>query len=74
MRFASSESAGAAARVVTPASSNGHTTAAGGGGQLMEASMEQLTIPLPPWAIRAGARKDIFFDPSQVRASCPASC
>jgi len=31
--------------------------------------MEQLSIPLPPWAIRAGARKTIYFDPSQVTAA-----
>lgn len=28
--------------------------------------MEQLTIPLPPWAVRAGARQTIYFDPAQV--------
>lgn len=33
---------------------------------LIEASMEQLGMTLPPWAIRAGARKEIFFDPSQA--------
>lgn len=33
---------------------------------LIEASMEQLGMTLPPWAVRAGARKEIFFDPSQA--------
>lgn len=33
---------------------------------VIEASMDQLNMALPSWAIRAGARKDIYFDPSQV--------
>lgn len=47
----------------------------------MEASMEQLSIPLPPWAVRAGARSTIYHDPSQVTAAivtcgglCPGGC
>ncbi len=33
---------------------------------VIEASMDQLNMALPSWAIRAGARKDIYFDPQQV--------
>ncbi|KIZ02592.1 hypothetical protein MNEG_5364 [Monoraphidium neglectum] len=35
----------------------------------MEASLEQLVTPLPPWAIRAGARATIFHDPKQTTAA-----
>jgi len=35
----------------------------------MEASMEMLSIPLPPWAVRAGAREEIYFDPKKVTAA-----
>lgn len=35
----------------------------------LEASMEQLCVPLPPWAVRAGARETIYFDPKQVNAA-----
>eukprot|EP00197_Chlamydomonas_leiostraca_P002149 CAMPEP_0202858042 /NCGR_PEP_ID=MMETSP1391-20130828/732_1 /ASSEMBLY_ACC=CAM_ASM_000867 /TAXON_ID=1034604 /ORGANISM="Chlamydomonas leiostraca, Strain SAG 11-49" /LENGTH=533 /DNA_ID=CAMNT_0049536911 /DNA_START=71 /DNA_END=1672 /DNA_ORIENTATION=+ len=64
MKFASTESAGAASRVMGALSASGHTS-----GAVMEASMEQLSIPLPPWAVRAGARSTIYFDPSQVTAA-----
>ncbi|KAJ9512136.1 hypothetical protein QJQ45_012713 [Haematococcus lacustris] len=63
MKFASAESAGASARVI--ATPGGVT----GGTSVMEASMEQLSIALPPWAIRAGARKEIYFQPQQVTAA-----
>mmetsp|Transcript_34610 Transcript_34610/g.76908 ORF Transcript_34610/g.76908 Transcript_34610/m.76908 type:complete len:538 (-) Transcript_34610:484-2097(-) len=63
MKFASSESAGASAKI---GGANGTPSS---GSALVEASMEQLSIPLPPWAIRAGARKTIYFDPSQVTAA-----
>eukprot|EP00955_Chlamydomonas_euryale_P038993 351270-Chlamydomonas_euryale.AAC.13 len=36
---------------------------------LIEASMEQVGMSLPPWAVRAGARKQIYFDPQQVTAA-----
>lgn len=35
----------------------------------MEASLEQLTTPLPPWAVRAGARETIFHDPRHTTAA-----
>jgi hypothetical protein len=35
----------------------------------MEASLEQLSTPLPPWAIRAGARETIFHDPRNTTAA-----
>ncbi|GLC45531.1 hypothetical protein PLESTB_001203600 [Pleodorina starrii] len=61
MRFASAESAGA--------SRTFNEAQATGGVNVLEASMDQLNMTLPPWAIRAGARKDIFFDPQQVTAA-----
>lgn len=35
----------------------------------MEASLEQLSAPLPPWAIRAGARETIYHDPRHTTAA-----
>jgi hypothetical protein len=35
----------------------------------MEASLEQLTTPLPPWATRAGARETIYHDPLHTTAA-----
>lgn len=35
----------------------------------MEASLEQLSAPLPPWAIRAGAREVIYHDPRNTTAA-----
>eukprot|EP01024_Parvocaulis_polyphysoides_P026548 TRINITY_DN2418_c0_g2_i7.p1 TRINITY_DN2418_c0_g2~~TRINITY_DN2418_c0_g2_i7.p1 ORF type:complete len:471 (-),score=61.02 TRINITY_DN2418_c0_g2_i7:52-1464(-) len=35
----------------------------------MEASMDQACVPLPPWAIRAGARETIYFKPTEVTAA-----
>ena len=29
----------------------------------------QICVPLPPWAVRAGARKKIYFDPAKVNAA-----
>lgn len=29
----------------------------------------QVCVPLPPWAIRAGAREEIYHDPSTVNAA-----
>lgn len=69
MKFASPDSAGAGSRVIGSAlsGSNSHTGHNGAG--LLEASMEQLLIPLPPWAVRAGARREIYYDPTQVTAA-----
>lgn len=65
MKFASVESAGAGMRTAgSPSGSNVHMGQPSGA--LVEASMDQFAIPLPPWAIRAGARQNIYFDPSQV--------
>eukprot|EP01023_Acetabularia_acetabulum_P008938 TRINITY_DN1393_c0_g2_i1.p1 TRINITY_DN1393_c0_g2~~TRINITY_DN1393_c0_g2_i1.p1 ORF type:complete len:553 (-),score=93.04 TRINITY_DN1393_c0_g2_i1:301-1959(-) len=36
---------------------------------IFEASMEQLCIPLPPWAVRAGARETIYFNPTDTTAA-----
>jgi 6-phosphofructokinase 1 len=64
MRFASGMSAGAAEKVVAEA-----TAAQASGVNWMEASLEQLSTPLPPWAIRAGARETIYHDPKQTTAA-----
>ncbi|EFJ49706.1 phosphofructokinase family protein [Volvox carteri f. nagariensis] len=61
MRFASAESAGA-----SRTSGEGQAKSSV---NVLEASMDQLNMTLPPWAIRAGARKEIFFDPQQVTAA-----
>lgn len=41
----------------------------GGHVNWMEASLEQLSTPLPPWAIRAGAREVIYHDPRNTTAA-----
>ncbi len=33
----------------------------------VEASMDQAYVPLPPWAVRAGARDTIYHEPKQAR-------
>eukprot|EP01025_Chloroclados_australasicus_P013312 TRINITY_DN16286_c0_g2_i1.p1 TRINITY_DN16286_c0_g2~~TRINITY_DN16286_c0_g2_i1.p1 ORF type:complete len:567 (+),score=69.84 TRINITY_DN16286_c0_g2_i1:62-1702(+) len=35
----------------------------------MQASFDQACMPLPPWAIRAGARETIYFNPKEVNAA-----
>lgn len=29
----------------------------------------QVCVPLPPWAVRAGARENIFYNPTEVQAA-----
>jgi len=55
MRFASGMSAGAAEKVVADADASNQK-----GINWMEASLEQLSTPLPPWAIRAGEGGALF--------------
>ena len=31
--------------------------------------LPQVCVPLPPWAVRAGARKDIYFNPAEVNVA-----
>nr|QKY14905.1 6-phosphofructokinase 5 (PFK5) [Polytomella parva] len=57
MKFASADSAGAA------------STSLGTNKNVLEVSLEQISVSLPPWAIRAGARQTIYYDPSQVTAA-----
>ncbi|PSC73510.1 phosphofructokinase family [Micractinium conductrix] len=59
IKFASGESAGA--KCIT--SDDGQSD------RWLEASMEQLCVPLPPWALRAGARETIWFNPAEVNAA-----
>eukprot|EP01025_Chloroclados_australasicus_P014485 TRINITY_DN16794_c0_g1_i20.p1 TRINITY_DN16794_c0_g1~~TRINITY_DN16794_c0_g1_i20.p1 ORF type:complete len:478 (-),score=75.03 TRINITY_DN16794_c0_g1_i20:535-1839(-) len=63
MKFASADSSGAGCF--------GGTSNQDGDGNsafttIFEASMEQLCVPLPPWAVRAGARESIYFNPADV--------
>lgn len=58
IKFASGESAGA--KCIS--SDDGNST-------WLEASMEQLCVPLPPWSLRAGARETIWFNPTEVNAA-----
>eukprot|EP00877_Chromochloris_zofingiensis_P003270 jgi/Chrzof1/12944/Cz07g13120.t1_PFK2[v5.2] len=63
MRFASPDSAGAAQYFAAPEPDvDPHTN-------WMEASFEQLSSPLPPWAVRAGARETIYHDPKHTTAA-----
>lgn len=58
IKFASAESAGAKC-----------ISAADGHNSWLEASMEQLCVPLPPWSLRAGARETIWFNPAEVNVA-----
>lgn len=58
IKFASAESAGA--KCIS--GGDGHNS-------WLEASMEQLCVPLPPWSLRAGARETIWFNPTEVNAA-----
>lgn len=35
----------------------------------IEAELEETTVPLPPWAIRAGARETIYYNPAETNAA-----
>lgn len=59
IKFASGESAGA--KCISSDDGNGD--------RWLEASMEQLCVPLPPWGLRAGARETIWFNPAEVNAA-----
>ncbi|GAB4815012.1 hypothetical protein N2152v2_002058 [Parachlorella kessleri] len=61
LKFASPESAGA-----TCTAGNGATADEPA---WLEASMEQVCMPLPPWAVRAGARETIFWNPKDVHVA-----
>lgn len=60
LKFASPESAGATC-VDPEASTNGNGTSS-----WLEASVESLCVPLPAWAMRAGARETIYFNPAEA--------
>eukprot|EP00879_Flechtneria_rotunda_P013593 GHRR01014199.1.p1 GENE.GHRR01014199.1~~GHRR01014199.1.p1 ORF type:complete len:431 (+),score=144.29 GHRR01014199.1:565-1857(+) len=73
MRFGSPKSAGAAqffhGMEVEGSSGNSSNGSNGKHVNWMEASLEQLTTPLPPWAMRAGARETIYHDPRHTTAA-----
>ncbi|KAF8067362.1 PFK5 [Scenedesmus sp. PABB004] len=69
MRFGSPDSAGAAQFFSAPDDDGGVGGPGGAHINWMEASLEQLTTPLPPWAIRAGAREVIYHDPRNTTAA-----
>jgi 6-phosphofructokinase 1 len=68
LRFASSESAGATCVDVDP---NGESMAVGRDSVdfVHDAAVDQLCVPLPTWAYRAGARETIFFNPKDTRVA-----
>ncbi len=61
LKFASPESAGASCVDGEGEISNGN-----GPGNWLEASVESLCVPLPAWAMRAGARETIYFNPAET--------
>lgn len=65
MRFGSPSSAGATCMNIAAAPAGD----ASNGRNWMEGSSEQLCVPLPPWAVRAGARDEIYYDPKHVTAA-----
>eukprot|EP00891_Asterochloris_glomerata_P002507 jgi/Astpho2/2507/e_gw1.00048.51.1_t len=68
LHFASSESAGASCQTVGSTSSilddDGNPKQAE-----VPLTVVQVCVPLPPWAVRAGARETIWHDPSKVNAA-----
>ena len=36
---------------------------------LLDNGADDVCVPLPPWAVRAGAREVIYFDPAQTTAA-----
>ena len=68
MKFASPESAGAtcAGATATIPSSAATSTATS---RLLDNGADDVCVPLPPWAVRAGAREVIYFDPAQTTAA-----
>ncbi|KAK9831834.1 hypothetical protein WJX81_000048 [Elliptochloris bilobata] len=64
MRFASPASAGA-----TCFGTGMMTSTAAEGAKLAINSVDQVCVPLPPWAIRAGARQDIYYNPAEVNVA-----
>lgn len=69
MKFASTESAGATCQGVGGAMTPPSTAAAASTSRLMENGGDDVCVPLPPWAVRAGAREVIYFDPAQTTAA-----
>ncbi|KAK9794015.1 hypothetical protein WJX73_001029 [Symbiochloris irregularis] len=61
MRFASSDSAGATCQPGLDGGSNG----AGPG----DADLDEVCVPLAPWAMRAGARETIYFNPKDTNVA-----
>ena len=52
-----------------PSSSSSETRGEIGGDGLFESGHDAVCIPLPPWAIRAGARETVYFDGRKVTVS-----
>ena len=70
LRFASASSAGAACMAFdSDQESQFHNFGDEASDQYMEASMEQLCIPLPTWAYRAGARETIYMNPKDTKVA-----
>ena len=69
LRFGSADSAGATCVAVDNDSDNMNIPRSWDrkGSKLLEASIDQLCIPLPTWAYRAGARETIFMNPKDTK-------
>lgn len=67
--FATAESAGAAC--LPQENEDGVTI--GEYKELIPSSLDQLCIPLPAWAYRAGPRETIFFNPKETRVASKQS-
>ena len=59
MKFASGESAGASCLGGEPGSDT----------DLFASGLDQVCVPLPPWALRAGARETIYHNPASATAA-----
>jgi len=62
MKFASANSSGASTHLIA-------TGSTGHGKQWMQATLDQMDVPLPAYCMRAGAREVIYHNPSEVTAA-----
>ncbi|KAL3140014.1 hypothetical protein ABBQ38_004298 [Trebouxia sp. C0009 RCD-2024] len=69
MRFATPHSAGATCMTLGQLSRIHNNDNGSKPPRSEDAADDQVCVPLPPWAIRAGAREEIYHDPSTVNAA-----
>lgn len=69
LKFASVDSAGASGCIIEYDEEEEEIFTGNGSLPYLSRSQDKLCIPLPPWAIRAGARQEIYFEPADTRVA-----